>query len=93
MEAADTFAFPKGSVLVFDRGYGRYTWHKQLTDKGLFWVTRARKGMLHEVVKKWPVTAGAPIISDQIVRLSNKRARQAGAYDTCRSSLPCACTC
>ena len=81
MEVADTFTFPKGSVLVFDRGYGRYTWHKQLTDKGLFWVTRARKGMLHEVVKTRPVAAGSPVISDQIVRLSNKRARQAGAYD------------
>ncbi len=81
MEVADTFAFPKGSVLVFDRGYGRYTWHKQLTDKGLLWVTRARKGMQYEVVKARPVATGGPVISDQIVRLSNKRARQAGAYD------------
>ena len=81
MEVADTFAFPKGSVLVFDRGYSRYTWHKQLTDKGLFWVTRARKGMLYDVVKTRPVAEGGRVISDQIVRLSNKRARQAGAYD------------
>jgi len=81
MEVADTFHFPKGSVLVFDRGYSRYTWHKQLTDKGLFWVTRARKGMLYEVIKTQPIAEGSAIISDQIVRLSNKRARQAGAYD------------
>ena len=79
MEVADTFAFPKGSVLVFDRGCGRYTWHKQLTDKELFWVTRARKGMLHDVIRKRPVADGSPVISDQIVRLSNKKARQAGA--------------
>ena len=81
MEVADTFDFPKGSVLVFDRGYSRYTWHKQLTDKGLIWVTRARKGMLYEVVKTRPVAVDSNIISDEIVRLSNKRARQAGAYD------------
>jgi len=81
MEVADTFAFPKGSVLVFDRGYGRYTWHKQLTDKGLFWVTRARKGMQHDVIETRPVAEDDPVISDQIVRLRNKRARQAGAYD------------
>lgn len=84
MDVADTFAFPKGSVLVFDRGYSRYTWHKQLTDKGLFWVTRARKGMQYEVVKTCPVAEGGPVVSDQIVRLSNKRARQAGAYDVRR---------
>ena len=81
MEIADTFAFPKGSVLAFDRGYSRYTWHKQLTDKGLFWVTRARKGMLYEVIKTRPVPPNCNVISDQIVRLSNKRARKAGAYD------------
>lgn len=81
MDVADTFAFPKGSVLVFDRGYSRYTWHKQLTDKGLFWVTRARKDMLYEVVTTRPVAEDSHVISDQIVRLSNKRARQAGAYD------------
>jgi putative transposase len=80
MEVADTFAFPKGSVLVFDRGYSRYTWHKQLTDKGLFWVTRARRGMLYEVIKTQSVAEGGNVISDQLVRLNNKRARQAGAY-------------
>jgi len=81
MEVADTFAFPKGSVLVFDRGYGRYTWHKQLTDKGLFWVTRARKGMVHDVISERPVAEGGRVISDQIVRLCNKKARQAGVQD------------
>jgi len=80
MDVADTFAFPKGSVLVFDRGYSRYTWHKQLTDKGLFWVTRARKGMLYEVVKTRQVIGGGNVIRDEIVRLSNKRARRARAY-------------
>ena len=80
MEIADTFAFPAGSVLVFDRGYSRYTWHKQLTDKGLFWVTRARKGMQYEVIKTLPVVKSGQVISDQIVRLNNQRARKAGAY-------------
>ena len=81
MEVADAFAFPQGSVLVFDRGYSRYAWHKQLTDKGLFWVTRARKGMSYEVIETRPVAKDSAVISDQIVRLSSKRARQAGAYD------------
>lgn len=51
IEVAGTFDFLRGSVLVFDRGYGR-TWHKQLTDRGLFWATRARKSMLHDVVNE-----------------------------------------
>ena len=81
MDTVDTFDFPKGSVLVFDRGYSRYTWHKQLTDKGLFWVTRARKGMRYEVVQAREVADGGNVISDQIVRLTNKKAREAGVPD------------
>jgi hypothetical protein len=81
MDTVDTFDFPKGSVLVFDRGYSRYTWHKQLTDKGLFWVTRARKGMQYEIVQSNEVADGGHIISDQIVRLLNKKAREAGVPD------------
>jgi transposase len=81
MDTVDTFEFPKGSVLVFDRGYSRYTWHKQLTDKGLFWVTRARKGMRYEVVQPHEVADGGSVISDETVRLTNKKAREAGVYD------------
>ncbi len=81
METVDTFDFPKGSVLVFDRGYSRYTWHNQLTDKGLFWVTRARKGMRYEVVQTREVADDGNVISDQVVRLTNKKAREAGVPD------------
>ena len=81
MDTVDTFDFPNGSVLVFDRGYSRYTWHKQLTNKGLFWVTRARKGMRYEVVAPREVADGGNVISDQIVRLTNKKAREAGVPD------------
>ena len=55
MAVVDTFHFPPGSVLVFDRGYGRCTWHKQLSDRGLFWVTRARSNMDYVVLKERPV--------------------------------------
>jgi hypothetical protein len=81
MDTVDTFEFPKGSVLVFDRGYSRYTWHNQLTAKGLFWVTRARKGMRYEVVQPHEVADGGSVISDETVRLTNKKAREAGVYD------------
>ena len=77
MDVADTFAFPRGSVVVFDRGYSRYTWHKQLTERGIFWVTRARKGMVHEVVKTSPVPEDGPVLKDQIIRLATHKALQA----------------
>jgi hypothetical protein len=77
MDVADSFAFPRGSVVVFDRGYSRYTWHKQLTERGIFWVTRACKGMVHEVVKTLPVPEDGPVLQDQIIRLTSRKALQA----------------
>lgn len=81
MDTASGFDYPPGSVLVFDRGYSRYTWHKELTDKGLFWVTRARRGIKYEVIEERPVPEASAIISDQIVRLSSKQARRDELYD------------
>ena len=77
MDVADSFSFPPGSVVVFDRGYSRYTWHKQLTERGIFWVTRARKGMVHEVVKTLPTPEEGPVLRDQIIRLTSVKALQA----------------
>ncbi len=76
MDVVDTFDFPKGSVLVFDRGYNRYAWYQQLSDKGLHWVTRARSNMLYEVVKTLPVKEGGAVISDQIIRMTGNKARK-----------------
>jgi putative transposase len=55
-------------LLVFDRGYSRHAWHKKLTDKGLTWVPRARKGMRCEVAKNLPVADGGTVICNRIMR-------------------------
>ena len=36
MSQARLMALPKGSVLVFDKGYSSYEWHNSLTDQGYF---------------------------------------------------------
>ena len=35
--------FPKGSIVAIDKAYNDYSWYKQLTDKGIFFVTRFKK--------------------------------------------------
>lgn len=40
--AGQRFAFPKGSIVAFDKGYVDYGWYKALTDQGVFFVTRLR---------------------------------------------------
>ena len=77
MDAVDTFNFPVGSVLVFDRGYSRYIWLNSLTTNGLFWVTRAKINMKYDVVESFSVPEATGEISDKLIHLSSEKALKA----------------
>jgi len=73
MSQARLFDFPKGSVVVFDKGYNDYTWHNTLTDKGVFFVTRIRGNAVYDIISSNPVREGSGILSDEIIRYSSKK--------------------
>ena len=75
MAAVEGWALPPGSVLVFDRGYNNYSWHKALTDKGFVWVTRMRRKARYRVVERRAVARRSPITSDQLIEYTGKKAR------------------
>ncbi len=72
-EAARMFTAPKGSVVVFDKGYNNYRWHKALTDKGIYWVTRIRGNAKYNVLERREPTNNVNITSDQVIKYSSKQ--------------------
>lgn len=68
--------YPKGSVLVFDKGYNSYEWHNTLTDKGLIWVTRIRGNALYRVIERRSINNRSSITSDQIIEYTGKHVHQ-----------------
>ncbi|SHF00737.1 IS4 family transposase [Flavisolibacter ginsengisoli] len=46
---------PKGSVIVFDRGYPNFSSYLRFSNEGVTWVTRLRSAMVYEVVKENPL--------------------------------------
>jgi len=70
---AKLMQFPKGSVLVFDKGYADYSWHNQLTDQGIFWVTRIRGNAKYRVIKRCKVNRSQGVTSDQIIEYTSIR--------------------
>jgi len=64
------FDFPKGSVVVIDKGYTDYGWYKQLTDKGIFFVTRQRTNAKYRVIERREVNRELGVTSDQIIELT-----------------------
>ena len=64
------FDFPKGSVVVIDKGYTDYAWYKQLTDKGIFFVTRQRTNAKYRAIDHREVSREQGITSDQVIELT-----------------------
>ncbi len=64
------FNFPRGSLVVMDKGYNDYGWYKQLTDKGIFFVTRQRTNARYRVIERRKVPKGSGVSSDQVIELT-----------------------
>jgi transposase len=73
---ARLWKYPKGSVLVFDKGYNSYQWHNTLTDKGLIWVTRIRGNALYRVIERRSSDKNTSVTSDQIIEYTGKHTYQ-----------------
>ena len=64
---ARRFSFPKGSVVVFDKGYNSYKWHNSLTEQGVFFVTRLRRNAKYRVLERRQVNKAQGVTSDQTI--------------------------
>lgn len=62
-----TVNFPKGSIVAVDKGYNDYAWYKQLTDKGIFFVTRLKTNAKFRVVSRRAVLKNKGLTCDQTI--------------------------
>ena len=62
--------FPKGSIVVMDKAYNDYSWYKQLTDNGIFFVTRLKANAKYRVVKRREVLKNKGLSSDQSIEFT-----------------------
>lgn len=73
MVYARQLALPRGSVLVFDRGYNCYRWHNSLTEKGIFFVSRLRGNAQYRVLERRAVNTASAVTSDQTIEYTAQR--------------------
>jgi hypothetical protein len=61
---------PKGSIVVFDRGYYDFTTYNRFTDDGITWVTRRRKLFSYKVLQQYKITVtDGSVVSDEQIQL------------------------
>jgi hypothetical protein len=70
IEAGRALDFPKGSMVAIDRGYNDYAWYNQLTEKGIFFVTRLKSNAKTRVVSRRPVLSSKGLTSDQTIEFT-----------------------
>jgi hypothetical protein len=67
---ARMLSFPKGSIVAIDKAYNDYGWYKQLTDKGIFFVTRLKTNAKFRVTHRHPVLKEKGLTCDQTIEFT-----------------------
>lgn len=59
--------FPKGSMVAIDKAYNDYAWYKQLTDKGISFVTRLKSNAKYRTIERRSVLKVKGLTCDQTI--------------------------
>lgn len=76
IEVARTLKFAKGSIVACDRGYNDYQWYQQLTDKGVYFVTRLKSNAKFRVTERREVNRKQGLKSDQTIEFTSAQTRK-----------------
>ena len=69
-----TLHFNAGSIVAFDAASTNYMLFAQWTERGIYFVTRMKSDAVYEVIEKCRVPLNRNILSDEIIRLTGRRA-------------------
>ena len=64
--------FPKGSLVSLDKGYNDYAWYNQLTEKGIYFVTRQKSNATYRVIEHHDVIKSKGLTSDQTIEFTGR---------------------
>ncbi len=72
-KTAKAIHLPKGSIVAMDKAYIAFAWLFSLANRGVFFVTRMKKGARYKVVKRNRVNRRLGVTSDQVIWLTGAK--------------------
>ena len=82
---AKTIELPKGSIVVFDKGYNDYSWFRELGARGVKFVTRMKRNAKYRLLADRSADRNDGVTSDKIIEVSDHgkrlRLRRVGYRD------------
>jgi hypothetical protein len=76
MAVARRWKFAPATVLVFDKAYNSMDWLWELTQSGVFFVTRLRGAIAHRVIERRKIPQNRGVVSDRLIRFTGQVGRR-----------------
>jgi hypothetical protein len=67
-----------GEIALFDKGYVDFGHLRDLDQRGIFWVTRAKENMVYDLMRKMPASKDPKILRDEVIVLEQSQQTRAG---------------
>ena len=71
---ARALSFPKGSIIVVDKGYYDFKLFSKWTEEGVWFVSRLKSNADYYVVEERPVPKTGNILADELIRFASQKA-------------------
>ena len=68
--------FEAGTIVAFDKGYVDYAWWQQMTEDGVFFVTRLKQDLKYTIVKENPVPENSKVRGDHWIEIESTQQPQ-----------------
>lgn len=75
-KVATSLSLPKGSIVVQDKAYNDYKWFADLTQTGIFFITRQKRNAIYRVTERRNVNKKQGLCSDQTIRLTSIKGQE-----------------
>lgn len=66
-----------GEIVIFDKAYMDFNHLRELTERGIYWVSRAKDNLRYKVVERLQSTDNPRILKDEVIELEVYLSRQA----------------
>jgi len=74
INVARMLSFPKGSIIVVDKGYYDFKLFSKWTEEGVWFVSRLKRNADYYVVEERPVPKTGNILADELIRFAGRKA-------------------
>ena len=76
MALEGVFPFKPDSIVLMDRGFGKYSWFQHLARQGAWFIARGRSNMNYRVIGQHPLPEKTHVLADETIEFLGHKAQK-----------------